>query len=73
MNRRGWGNVLKLKKESFFFLGRGFTPRKAEQSLRGMELQEKRSKKILKHTGNLFRKNLKLEMLGFSAYRMLSS
>ena len=73
MNRRGWGNVLKLKKESFFFGGGGFTPRKAEQSLRGMELQEKRSKKILKHTGNLFRKNLKLEMLGFSAYRMLSS
>ena len=21
MNRRGWGNVLKLKKESFFFWG----------------------------------------------------
>ena len=53
-----------------FFWG-GFTPRKAEQSLRGMELQEKRSKKTLKHTGNLFRKNLKLEM-GFCAYRMLS-
>ena len=39
---------------------RGFTPCKAEQPLQGMELQEKRSMKRLKHTGNLFRGNLQL-------------
>ena len=39
---------------------RGFTPCKAEQPLHGMELQEKRSMKRLKHTGNLFRGNLQL-------------
>ena len=39
----------------------GFTPCKAEQPLRGMELQEKRSLEILKHTGNLFGTNLWLK------------
>ena len=40
----------------------GFTPCKAEQSLRGMELQEKEVPKRLQHTGNLFRKNLQKKM-----------
>ena len=40
----------------------GFTPWKAEQPLRGMGLQEKEAQQILKHTGNLFRKNLQLKM-----------
>ena len=48
--------IQKKKKEK----ERGFTPCKAEQPLQGMELQEKRSMKRLKHTGNLFRGNLQL-------------
>ena len=43
---------------SFFF---GFIPCKVKQTLRGMELQEKEAQKILKHTGNIFRKNLQLK------------
>ena len=43
-----------LSLDTFIFYLR-FTPCKAEQPLRGMELQEK-DRKILKHTGNLFRK-----------------
>ena len=39
----------------------GFTPNKAEQPLRGIELQEKKHKKILKDTENLFRKNPQLK------------
>ena len=39
----------------------GFTPCKAKQPLRGMELQEKEAQQRLKHTGNLFRKNLQLK------------
>ena len=39
----------------------GFTPCQAEQPLQGMALQEKKSTKRLKHTGNLFRKNLQLK------------
>ena len=35
---------------------------KAEQPLRGMQLQEKETQQKLKHTGNLFRKNLQLKM-----------
>ena len=46
-------------KRFFFLLGN--TPYKAEQPLRGMELQEKEAWKRLKHTGNLFRKNLQLK------------
>ena len=38
----------------------GFTSCKAEQPLQGMEPQEKRSTKKLKHRGNLFKKNLPL-------------
>ena len=34
-----------------------FKPCKAKQPIQGMELQEKEATKI-KHTGNLFRKNL---------------
>ena len=45
---------------SFFFFKLGFTPRKIEQSIQGMKLQEKDTQKRLKHTGNLFRKNLQL-------------
>ena len=40
----------------------GFTPCKAEQPLRGMELQEKKAQKRLQYTENLFRKNLQLKM-----------
>ena len=36
----------------------GFTPCKTEQPLQGMEFKGKKSTKRLKHTGNLFRKNL---------------
>ena len=43
------------------FLKLGFTPLKAEQPLRGMELQEKEAKQRLKHTGDLFKKNLQLK------------
>ena len=39
----------------------GFTSCKAEQPLRGMELQKKKSPKRLQHTGNLFIKNLQLK------------
>ena len=41
----------------------GFTPYKAEQPLRGMELKEKKKKaqKRLQATENLFRKNLQLK------------
>ena len=44
-----------------FFKKMGFTPCKAEQPLRGMELQEKKAQKRLQNTGNLFRKNLQLK------------
>ena len=43
----------------FFYLG--FTPCKAEHPLRGIKLQEKKGKKRLQHTKNLFRKNLQLK------------
>ena len=46
---------------SFFFLNFGFTPCKAEQPLRGIELQDKEAQKRLQHKGNLFRKNLQLK------------
>ena len=46
-----------LKKKIFLFKLR-FTPCKAEEPLRGMELQEKEAQK--KHIGNLLRKNLQL-------------
>ena len=40
----------------------GFTPWKAEQPIRGMELQEKGAQKSQSiDTGNLFRKNLQLK------------
>ena len=39
----------------------GFTSCKSEQSLKGMELQEKKVQKRLKHTRNLFRKNLQVK------------
>ena len=49
----------------FFFFKLGFTPCKAEQPLRGMELQQKqKTKKKQKRsqaTENMFRKNLKLK------------
>ena len=49
-----------LANSSFFFIFKlGFTPCIAEQPLQGMELQEKETEK-LRHTGNLFRKNLQL-------------
>ena len=38
-----------------------FTPCEAEQPLRGIELQEKKRTKMLKHTGNMFRKSLELK------------
>ena len=38
-----------------------FTSCQAEQPLRGMERQEKEAQKRLQHTGNLFRKNLRLK------------
>ena len=43
------------------FLNLGFTPCKAEQPIRGMDLQEKEGKKRLQHTENMFRKNLQLK------------
>ena len=43
------------------FFKLGFTPCKAEQPLRGMELQE--AQKRLQDTENLFRKNLQLKVL----------
>ena len=46
---------------SLFFFELRFTPCKAGQPLQGMELQEKKNTKILRHTGNLFRKNLQLK------------
>ena len=47
----------KLNKQIFFWLG--FTPCRAEQALRRMELQE--AQKRLQDTENLFRKNLQLK------------
>ena len=44
------------------FLTLGFTPCKAEKLLQVMELQAREAQKRLKHTGNLFRKNLQLKM-----------
>ena len=44
----------------FFFI-LGFTPCKTKQLLLGMQVQEKRAKKRLKHTGHLFRNNLQLK------------
>ena len=46
------------KTRIFFIFKLGFTPCKAEQPLRGMELQQKEAQQRLNHTGNLFRKNL---------------
>ena len=46
------------KKITYFFFKLVLTPCKAEQPLRGMELQEKEAQK---GTGNLFRKNLQLK------------
>ena len=53
-----FGNFI-FTKNTFFKLG--FTPCKAERPLQGMELTTKKSTKRLKHTGNLFRKNLQLK------------
>ena len=39
----------------------GFIPCKTEQPLQGMDLQKKRNTKRVKHTGNMFRKNLQME------------
>ena len=52
-----------LCSDFFFFLIYllGFTPCKAGQPLRGMVLPEKKSKKGLQATENLFRKNLRLK------------
>ena len=52
-----------MKNKYLFFKKKklGFTPCKAEQPLRGMELQEKKHKKRLQYTENLFRKNLQLK------------
>ena len=50
---------VKSYKNAFFSLGS--TPCEDEQSLRHIELQEKKSTKRLKHTGNLFRRNLELK------------
>ena len=49
--------------EQPFFCKLGFTPCKAEQPLRDMELQEKeaQAQNRLQHTGNLLRKNLMLK------------
>ena len=54
------GNGL-VEHHIYFFFKFGFTPCKAEQPLRGMELQEKEAQKRLQHTGNLLRKNLQLK------------
>ena len=43
------------------FFQLGFTLCKTEQPLQGMELQEKKHKKRLQDTENLFRKNLQLK------------
>ena len=48
-----------LSKHFFFKLG--FTPCKTEKPLRRTEVQESEAKKILKHTGNPFRKNIELK------------
>ena len=45
----------------FFLFKLGFTPSKAEHPLPSMQLQEKKHKKILQDTENLFRKNLQLK------------
>ena len=45
----------------WLFFKLGFTPYKAEQPLQGIELQEKKYKKRLQHTENLFRKKLQLK------------
>ena len=45
----------------FSFFELRFTPCKAEQSLQGMELQEKETQKRLRHKGNLSRKKLQLK------------
>ena len=39
----------------------GVTPSKAEQPLRGIELEEKKAQKRLQDTENLFTKNLQLK------------
>ena len=57
----------------FNFLKLRFFPCKAEQPLQGMELQEKRSTKRLKHTGNLFRKSIQLRGQGKAFYRQSMS
>ena len=50
---------MEVNSSFFFFFSLGFTPCKAEQPLRGMELQE--AQKGLQDTANLFRKNLQLK------------
>ena len=42
------------------FFSLRFTPCKAKEPVQGMHLQEKEAKKGIKHTENLFRKNLQL-------------
>ena len=55
-------NLLKLILRHWYYQGlkkQGWRS-KAEQPLQGIELQGKQAQKDLKHTGNLFRKNLQL-------------
>ena len=44
---------------TFLFFKLEFTPCKAEQPVRGMELQEKEAQKRSQYTGKMFRKKLK--------------
>ena len=52
-------STCETRKNVFFKLG--FTPCKAEQPLRGMELQEKKAQKRLQDKEYLFRNNLQLK------------
>ena len=47
---------------SYFSTKLGFTLCKSQQPLRGIELQEKEVQKKSKHTGNLFKKNLRMKV-----------
>ena len=51
-------NCMQNMQISFFKFG--FTPCNAKRPLQGIKLQEKETKR-LKHTGNLFKKNLQLK------------
>ena len=53
--------LLEIYIKFFFFFNQDSPPCKAEQPLRGMELQEKKAQKRLQDTENLFRKNLQLK------------